>query len=245
MSSVGLGVNIWQSFAEFVKQKTEFTTAGDLHTSGNGSLMRNAPVAVFYRDDHVLAEAMSYKQSKTAHQGEEAAECCRLLTRCVLHGIRGDGTPRFLDTLNHDFHSATCSVSFLARCEQETRHKDNEQHKLEDRNWNCCSLDFRYSPSRATEHPDYIGSCAIEAFSMALHYIWSSSSFTAAILKCANLRGDSDTTAAIAGQNAGAIYGAKSIPPEWVEAILRWDFRSDILLRARKLYLREKVVFSP
>ena len=63
-----------QSFEEFVKHKTEFTAAGNLQTSGNGSLMRNAPVAVLYRDDHTLGNAMSYKQGKTTHQGEEAAE---------------------------------------------------------------------------------------------------------------------------------------------------------------------------
>ena len=76
---------------------------------------------------------------------------------------------------------------------------------------------------------------------MALHCVWSTSSFPAAVLQCANLCGDSDTTAAITGQSAGAIYGAKAIPAEWIEAVLRWDPRSDILLRAHKLYLREEL----
>jgi ADP-ribosyl-[dinitrogen reductase] hydrolase len=239
--SVGLGGNIWQSFQEFVKDKTEFTTAGDLQTSGNGSLMRNAPVAVFYRDDLALAEAMSYKQSKTTHQGEEAAECCRLLTRCIVHGIRGDGTPRFLDRLNDGFDSKTYSVGCLARSEQEASHEDKAGARLNDRNWNWRSRYFRYSPTRAREHPDYIGSYSMDALSMALHCVWSTASFPAAVLRCANLCGDSDTTAAITGQIAGAIYGAKAIPAEWIEAVLRWDPRSDILLRALKLYLREEL----
>jgi ADP-ribosyl-[dinitrogen reductase] hydrolase len=243
-TSVGLGGNIWQSFEEFANHKTEFTTAGDLRTSGNGSLMRNAPAAIFFRDDRVVAEAMSYKQSKTTHQGEEAAECCRLLTRCILQGIRGDGTLQFLDRLSDGFDSTTYSVDCLARSKQEARHRDNHGGKLEDRNWNWRTLDFRYSPTRAEEHPDYIGSYAMDALSMALHCVWSTSSFPAAVLKCANLRGDSDTTSAITGQIAGAIYGAKAIPAEWIEAILRWDPRSDILLRAQKLYVRENLTLT-
>jgi ADP-ribosyl-[dinitrogen reductase] hydrolase len=239
--SVGLGGNIWESFQEFVKHKSEFTTAGDLRTSGNGSLMRNAPVAVFYRDDLALAESISYKQSKTTHQGEEAAECCRLLTRCIVHGIRGDGTPRFLDGLNEGFDSKIYSVGCLARSEQEAPHQDNLGTRLEDRNWNWRSRCFRYSPTRAREHPDYIGSYSMDALSMALHCVWSTSSFQAAVLQCANLCGDSDTTAAITGQIAGATYGARAIPAEWIEAVLRWDPHSDILMRAHKLYLREQI----
>lgn len=243
-TSVGLGGNIAQSFEEFVRHKTEFTTAGDSHTSGNGSLMRNAPVALFYRADPALAQTMSYRQSKTTHQGEEAAECCRLLTRCILQGICGDGTTRFLETLDDGFHSETASVLCLARSMQELPRKGRKAFAPEDRNWNWRSRDFRYSPTRASEQPGYVGSYAMDALSMALHCVWSTSSFAAALLKCANLRGDSDTTTAIAGQIAGAIYGASAIPGDWVRTVLQWDPHADILLRARKLYLAERIAFA-
>ena len=244
-NSVGLGGNIWQSFEDFVKHKTEFTTAGDLRTSGNGSLMRNAPIAIFYRDDPALAEAMSYRQSKTTHQGEEAAECCRLLTHCIVQGLRGDGAKRFMETLATSFRSAAYSVTCLANAEQEARHADNAGQPLEDRNWNWKSDDFRFSPTRAREHPDYIGSYAMDALSMALHCVWSTSSFKEAVLKCANLCGDSDTTAAITGQIAGAIYGVKAIPVEWIDTVLQWDPRGHIALRAGKLFLKQPMAFTP
>ncbi len=76
---------------------------------------------------------------------------------------------------------------------------------------------------------------------MALHCIWSTSSFADAVLKCANLGGDSDTTAAITGQIAGAIYGASAIPMDWIDAVLRWDAHSEILLRAHKLSQRQRI----
>ncbi|MGE0282731.1 MAG: ADP-ribosylglycohydrolase family protein [Rhizobiaceae bacterium] len=240
-TSVGLGGNIWQSFEEFIRLRTQFTTAGDLKTSGNGSLMRNAPVALFFRHDDRLADTMSYWQSKTTHQGEEAAEGCRLLTRCILDGIRGDGTARCLEGLADRFTSHIYSVACLSRSEQENACSDNIGTSLEDRNWNWANSEFRYSPTRAREHPEYIGSYAMDALAMALHCVWSTSSFADAVLKCANLGGDSDTTAAITGQIAGAIYGASAIPTDWIEAVLRWDAHSDILLRAHRLSRRQRI----
>ena len=57
--------------------------------------------------------------------------------------------------------------------------------------------------------------------------LWSvarTSDFRSAILLAANLGGDADTTAAIAGQLAGALYGASGIPAEWL-ARLAWKPR--------------------
>ncbi|WP_027442567.1 ADP-ribosylglycohydrolase family protein [Erythrobacter cryptus] len=57
--------------------------------------------------------------------------------------------------------------------------------------------------------------------------LWSvarTSDFRSAILLAANLGGDADTTAAIAGQLAGALYGASGIPQEWL-GMLAWKPR--------------------
>ncbi len=48
--------------------------------------------------------------------------------------------------------------------------------------------------------------------------------FRSAVLLAANLGGDADSTAAIAGQRAGAVYGASGIPAEWLAA-LAWRER--------------------
>ena len=44
-------------------------------------------------------------------------------------------------------------------------------------------------------------------------------SFRDAVLLAANLGDDADTTAAIAGQLAGALYGRSAIPPHWLEQL--------------------------
>ena len=55
----------------------------------------------------------------------------------------------------------------------------------------------------------------------ALWSIGRTADFRSAILTAANLGGDADTTAAITGQLAGALYGLSSIPGEWL-AKLAW-----------------------
>lgn len=47
--SVGLGGNISQSFGEFMQKKLPYTTAGNLMTCGNGSIMRNFALPIFYQ----------------------------------------------------------------------------------------------------------------------------------------------------------------------------------------------------
>jgi ADP-ribosyl-[dinitrogen reductase] hydrolase len=58
----------------------------------------------------------------------------------------------------------------------------------------------------------------------ALWSIGRTADFRSAVLMAANLGGDADTTAAIAGQLAGALYGASAIPEEWLQR-LAWRDR--------------------
>ena len=64
----------------------------------------------------------------------------------------------------------------------------------------------------------------VQSLQAAVWAVSRTSDFRSAVLLAANLGNDADTTAAIAGQLAGAIYGAAGIPPEWLEA-LAWRER--------------------
>jgi len=81
----------------------------------------------------------------------------------------------------------------------------------------------------------------MDAMAMALHCVWTTSSFKDAMLKCANTRGDSDSVCSVTGQIAGAVYGLKEIPRDWIKAVLKWDPDYYIPLRAYKLYKRHPV----
>lgn len=60
----------------------------------------------------------------------------------------------------------------------------------------------------------------------------NSNSFEECVLMAANIGNDADTTAAIAGQIAGAFYGLENIPSHWVDKLAMKD---EILEIASKL----------
>jgi len=64
----------------------------------------------------------------------------------------------------------------------------------------------------------------------ALWCVASTDSFDDAVLLAANLGDDADTTAAITGQLAGALYGASSIRKSWLET-LAWRENIENLAR--------------
>ena len=64
----------------------------------------------------------------------------------------------------------------------------------------------------------------VRSLQAAVWAVSRSTNFRSAILLAANLGDDADTTAAIAGQLAGAIYGAAAIPQDWLAA-LAWRER--------------------
>ena len=75
---------------------------------------------------------------------------------------------------------------------------------------------------------------AIESLEAALWCVARTTTFEAAILEAANLGDDADTTAAIAGQLAGAYYGVQTIPSAWLS---RLAMRSTIEALAGTLYV--------
>ena len=74
---------------------------------------------------------------------------------------------------------------------------------------------WRGKPREAIRASGYVAH-SLEA---ALWSVARSHSFRAAVLTAANLGEDADTTAAIAGQLAGAMWGAQAIPAHWLERL--------------------------
>merc|ERR1719393_951777 len=166
----------------------------------------------------------AYRQSRTTHRGEEAAELCRLLTFLCTKFINGAGR-ELLEDLS-EFISPLYTVTCLAAAKCEEAHPDNAHQVfggLDRRQWDWKSPQHRYCQFRAQEDPGYIGSYAMDNVSMALHCLYTTSSFEEATLKAANLRGDSDSVCGVVGQLAGSLYGASAIPPEWLQRVQKWD----------------------
>jgi ADP-ribosylglycohydrolase len=77
------------------------------------------------------------------------------------------------------------------------------------------------------------GGYIVDALEAALWAQRSTRTFEDGVLAATNLGDDADTTAAIFGQLAGALYGIDAIPARWVDAIVE---RHEILALADGLY---------
>jgi ADP-ribosyl-[dinitrogen reductase] hydrolase len=71
----------------------------------------------------------------------------------------------------------------------------------------------------------------VHTLEAALWSVWQTDNFRDAVLTAANLGDDSDSVAAVAGQLAGALYGAKSIPETWLTK-LAWKSKIEELANA-------------
>ena len=72
-----------------------------------------------------------------------------------------------------------------------------------------------------------------DSYEAAFWSFENTDSFRDCVIRAANLGGDADTVAAIAGQTAGRVYGAEGIPAEWLDK-LAW--REKIEVMAADLY---------
>jgi ADP-ribosyl-[dinitrogen reductase] hydrolase len=79
--------------------------------------------------------------------------------------------------------------------------------------------------------PKYHGANALDGLAVALWGLYNTTSATAAIAKAANLLGDADSTAAIAGQLGGAFYGS-GFDPRLIAQLRRWDPDAEVEARA-------------
>ena len=231
--SVGLGGNISLSFRNYLDfyNKTKNlanpkTNAGDENTSGNGSIMRNAAIPICFHNNINLAMENAKNQSLITHQGLEAKECCSLLTHIIVKIFKGEKKDNIFHNLGSSFNTDIESVKCLANHQQE----GND----ENRNWDWTVKQYHYSPYRSSRQSGYIGSYAMDNMAMSLNTIYQTNNFKDAIIRAANIRGDSDSVASVVGQIAGALYPIEEIPGDWIKAIYEWD-HGEIALRGYML----------
>ena len=71
----------------FQRTGEPFAGSTDPYAAGNGSLMRLAPVALFFFPEVERVVHFSAESSRTTHGAPEAVECCKLLgfvlSRCL------------------------------------------------------------------------------------------------------------------------------------------------------------------
>ncbi|WP_278536201.1 ADP-ribosylglycohydrolase family protein [Delftia acidovorans] len=163
----------------------------DPDQAGNGSLMRLAPVPMFFGPDEDLVQRMAELSSRTTHAAPECLQACRLFAVALCRALQGLPRQQVLDLGGVLPDGASPRLREIARG------------------------DYRDKPAAQIRGSGYV----VDSLEAALWCFARHDSFEGAVLQAANLGDDADTTAAITGQLAGALHGASGIAERWLERL--------------------------
>jgi len=84
-----IGNTVRQALSRYSRTGDPIAGSNDPLTAGNGSIMRLAPVAMFYAPDKGLVTHHCAESSRTTHGAEECVDACRLLGYVLLRALNG------------------------------------------------------------------------------------------------------------------------------------------------------------
>ncbi len=201
LSSTGrcfdLGVTVSAALSTFRRTGEPFSGSTDPRSDGIGSLMRLAPVPLYFLKDPREAVRLSAESSRTTHGARTCLDACRYFGGLLVGACLGVDK----DVLLGDRYSPVEGLW--------------TEEPL------CPEIDEVASGSfKRREPPEIVGSgYVVRSLEAALWAFFRSRDFREGCLLAANLGDDADTTAAVYGQLAGAYYGEEGIPAEWREKL--------------------------
>jgi len=202
-----IGITTRSQLARFVQTGDPHDPEVDEEAAANGSLMRLAPVSIRWFDEPSVVVERAAASSRTTHPARRPVDACRVLAAMTAALIRGESRERVF------------APDFWAHGDL---HPEVDAVALG--SW------------RGKEPPSIRGTgYCIDALEAAIWAVAGAKDFRDAILRATNLGDDADTTAAIAGQLAGAAWGVEGIPADWLAKLAmreRIESLADALHRA-------------
>ena len=188
-----IGMTVRAALNRFITTQDPVAGSTDPRSAGNGSLMRLAPVAMWFAPDVAAARHHARLSSTTTHGAAEALDCCELYAELLALALQG--APR--DALLRAAAPADASVRVREIAAGGYLQKTRDQVTG--------------------------SSYCVDSLEAALWCFAATGSYEDAVLAAANLGDDADTTAAIVGQIAGAHYGVDAIPARWRDKLVMRD----------------------
>ena len=197
LSSTGncfdIGGTTSSALSQFERTGEPFAGSSDPHSAGNGSIMRLAPVPLFFAENPEEAIRLAGESSRTTHGAEEAVDACRYLAGLIVGALEGRSREELLS-------EGFCPVTGLWD-------RDPFAPKI---------ATIAVGSFKRRNPPDLRGTgYVVDSLEAALWAFHHSQSYEEGALLAVNLGDDADTTGAVYGQLAGVYYGAEGIPEEW------------------------------
>lgn len=219
LSSIGycfdIGITTQTALINFEKTG-KISGAKNEDSAGNGSLMRLAPVALFYANNPKKAIELCGESSKSTHALKVCVDACKYFGGLIVGAVNGVSKEEIL--------------SYCYKYSNEKWNKNNLSPEI----YEIACGSFKEKELPEIEGIGYV----VKSLEAALWCFYKSNSFEEGALLAVNLGNDADTTAAIYGQLAGAYYGIDNIPKKWIEKIVYKDLINEF---AVKLYNLSKL----
>jgi ADP-ribosyl-[dinitrogen reductase] hydrolase len=188
-----IGCTVRDALAKFAKTHKPYCGSSDPMSAGNGSLMRLAPVPLFYVHKPLEAIERSGESSRTTHGAQTAVDACRYFGGLMVGAILGVSKEEFLSDRYAPVHEYWRTNRLVCEIDE------------------IAAGSFKQRKPPEIKGSGYVVKC-LEA---ALWAFYSSHSFREGCLLAVNLGDDADTTGAVYGQLAGAYYREDGIPEDW------------------------------
>jgi len=197
LSSTGacfdIGTTTRAALAAFERTGEPYCGSADPRAAGNGSIMRLAPVPLYYAGRPEEAIQKAADSSRTTHGAPVAVDACRYLAGLIVGALRGASkeeltAPGFSPVPELWKRAPLClEISAIAQGS------------------------FRRRNPPAIRGTGYV----VQTLEAALWAFHCTDDFRTGCLRVVNLGDDADTTGAVFGQIAGAYYGEHGIPSDW------------------------------
>ena len=192
-----IGMTVRTALERFEHHQEPYCGSTEFFSAGSGSLIRLAPVALFYAPIPQQAIEKSGQSSLTTHGVQVAVDACRYLGALLVGAVSGVNK----QTLLSEHYSP--AIGYW------------EKHPL------VTEIDeIARGSFKNKQPPDICGAgYVVDCLEAALWAFYNSDNFEEGALKAVNLGDYADATGAVYGQLAGAFYGEVNLPEHWLDKL--------------------------
>lgn len=185
------------ALTRFERTRQPFCGLPDPGAAGNGSLMRLAPVPLFFAANPANAIQQAGDSSRTTHGAQTCIDACRYMAALMVGALHG--VPKEALLADH-YAPAGFTWSDAPLCDEVAA---------------VAAGSFKHRNPPEIRGTGYV----VQSLEAALWAFHQSADFPHGALLAVNLGDDADTTGAVYGQLAGAHYGVKGIPGAWLDVL--------------------------
>jgi ADP-ribosylglycohydrolase len=205
LSSTGkcfdIGNTTQAALLQFEKTGEPYCGSTNPRHAGNGSIMRLAPVPLFFATHPENAIAFSAESSRTTHGTLTAIDACRYLAALIVGAVHGVSREELLSSHYSPIPGYWQKNPLVAEINE------------------IAAGSFKHHQPPEIQGTGYV----VQSLEAALWAFYHSQSFQDGCLLAVNLGDDADTTGAVYGQLAGAFYGEQGIPQSWRDKLAYRD----------------------